>query len=265
MWIDTHCHLNFKDFSTDLQAVLEHAKAAQIQNLITISCEMSEIETVSTIANAYSEVYASAGIHPHEAKKDLEAYGNQKIYDTLKAYASLPKTVGLGETGLDYYYEHSPREEQKALFTTHLEVALETGLPLIVHTRNAESDTIDILKPYRGRLRGVIHCFTGTQWLAEQALELGFYISISGIATFKKAEALQATIKTIPVERLLLETDAPFLAPIPYRGKRNESAYLVHTAQMVANLKGISLEDLSFYTLQNSYTLFNKMNEPLTK
>ena len=259
MWIDSHCHLNFKDFQEDLPAVLERAKEQQIHKLISISCEMSEMEEIYSIAEAHTHIFASAGVHPHEAKKDLDAHGEAKIRQTLLERAKLPKTVGLGETGLDYYYEHSPRPEQKLLFNTHLDVAEETGLPVVVHTRDAEEDTIKILKPRAGKVKGVLHCFTGTQWLADQALNLGFYISISGVVTFNKAEELREVVKSIPLDRLLLETDAPYLAPTPKRGKRNESAFMVHTAQMVADLKGVSLEELSKATVGNTESLFDKI------
>lgn len=258
-WIDSHCHLNFKDFETDLGAVIKHAQDNNISEMITIACEMGEMEEVYAIAEKYEHIYASAGVHPHEAEKDLKSYGPETIEETLLTRSRLPKTVGLGETGLDYYYEHSPKKEQIDLFHVHLNVAQKTDLPVIVHTRDAEEETITILKDYKGKVRGVIHCFTGTQWLADQALDLGFYISISGVVTFKKAEVLRDVVKTLPLSRILLETDAPYLAPVPKRGKRNESAFMVHTAEMVANLKGVTLEDLSKQTVQNTLTLFNKI------
>lgn len=259
-WIDSHCHLNFSDFGEDFTQVLERAKQSNISSLISIACEMSEMDAVYTIAQTHECVYASVGIHPHEAKKDLDTYGDEAIRHELRTRAGLPKVVGLGETGLDYYYEHSPRSVQKELFNLHLDIAEETGLPVIIHTRDAEEDTIDILKPRHGKIKGVFHCFSGSQWLAEQALELGFYLSISGVATFSKADELRKTIQTIPLDRLLLETDAPYLAPVPKRGKRNEPSFMLHTASQVATLKEVSLEELSEATVANTKRLFQKVS-----
>jgi len=172
--------------------------------------------------------------------------------------------VGIGETGLDYYYEHSPRIPQQKNFRSHIAAARQTGLPVIVHTRDADDDTIDILRDEmgKGRFTGLIHCFTGTQKLADAALELGLYISVSGIATFKNSTALRDVIKTVPLERLLVETDAPFLAPVPYRGKTNEPAFVVHTARMLAELKGVSENELAAATTDNFFSLFSKVQRP---
>jgi len=199
------------------------------------------------------------GIHPHEAEKELlddEA--------ALIREAAHPKVVGIGETGLDYYYEHSPRVPQQKNFRSHIAAARQTGLPVIVHTRDADDDTIDILRDEmgKGRFTGLIHCFTGTQKLADAALELGLYISVSGIATFKNSTALRDVIKTVPLERLLVETDAPFLAPVPYRGKTNEPAFVVHTARMLAELKGVSENELAAATTDNFFSLFSKVQRP---
>ena len=258
-WIDSHCHLNLKDLDKDLPEILLRAKNTHIQKMITICCEMDEMEAVYQIAHCHDSVYASVGVHPHEAQKDLETYGEDVIREALRSRTSLPKVVGLGETGLDFYYKNSPQKEQEKLFNVHLDVAEETGLPLIVHTREAEEDTIRLLKARKNPLKGVIHCFTGTQWLAHQALELGFYISISGVATFKNSEDLRETIKSIPLDKLLLETDAPYLAPVPKRGKLNEPSFMIHTATTVADLKGVSLETLSQATLANTKSLFHKL------
>lgn len=173
-----------------------------------------------------------------------------------------PKIVGIGETGLDYYYEHSPKKEQQTLFRRHIEAAQQAGLPLIVHTRDAEEDTIAILREMReqGEFSGLIHCFSGTQWLADKALELGLYISISGIITFKKADALRDVVQTVPLDRLLVETDAPYLAPVPYRGKPNQPAYTRYTAEKLAEIKGVSVSEIALKTTNNFMILFNKAN-----
>ena len=202
---------------------------------------------------------AVSGVHPHEAEK--EALDGEAA---LVREAAHPKVVGIGETGLDYYYEHSPRGPQQANFRAHAAAARKTGLPLIVHTRDADDDTIAILQEEMGKgaFTGLIHCFTGTQKLADAALELGLFISVSGIATFKNSGALRDVIKTVPLERLLVETDAPFLAPVPHRGKTNEPAFVVHTAKMLAELKGVSPNELARATTDNFFRLFSKVQQP---
>jgi TatD DNase family protein len=199
------------------------------------------------------------GVHPHESEKELLDDEAALIRETAH-----PKVVAIGETGLDYYYEHSPRIPQQKNFRSHIAAARQTGLPVIVHTRDADDDTIDILSDEmgKGRFTGLIHCFTGTQKLADAALELGLYISVSGIATFKNSAALRDVIRTVPLERLLVETDAPFLAPVPYRGKTNEPAFVVHTARMLAELKGVTESELAAATTHNFFHLFSKVQRP---
>jgi TatD DNase family protein len=259
-FIDSHCHLDFKDYGEDIERVLERADAAGIKEFLNICTQMDEAAAILATTDKHPNIYASMGIHPHDAGATLEKISMEELKSWLLEKASHPKVIALGETGLDFYYENSPRPVQKDVFRLHVEVAQETGLPLVVHTRAAQEDTIAILTEKRGEVRGVIHCFSETQWLADQALDLGFYISISGIVTFKKAEELRQVVATVPLDRLLLETDAPFLAPIPYRGKRNEPAYLVETAKVLADLKGVSLEEIATKTTENFRKLFTLPN-----
>jgi len=211
------------------------------------------------VAEKFPNVWCSVGVHPHESEKELLDDEAALIAETAH-----PKVVGIGETGLDYYYEHSPRQPQQKNFRAHIAAARQTGLPVIVHTRDADDDTIDILRDEmaKGAFTGLIHCFTGTQKLADAALELGLYISVSGIATFKNSAALRDVIKTVPLERLLVETDAPFLSPVPYRGKTNEPAFVVHTAKMLAELKGVTQDALAAATTDNFFRLFSKVQRP---
>lgn len=251
--IDTHCHLNDEKFKDDLELVLKRAEDAGVAKMIAVCTGLEEASAILDLTRRYGQVFGSIGVHPHEAKQAVE---KADLREWICENAREKKIVALGETGLDYYYEHSPKDMQKQAFQVHINAAEELNLPLIVHTRDAEEDTITLLKQSKGRVRGVIHCFSGTQWLAQEALDLGFYISISGIATFKAAEELREVVRAVSLDRLLVETDAPYLAPIPHRGKRNEPAFIVHTAQMAADLKGISLEELAQNTTSNAEHLF---------
>ena len=259
MLVDSHCHLDFPEFAPELDAVLARARAAGVGHFLTIGTELAKFPGVLAVAERAPDIHCSVGVHPHEAKVEpLEGPG------ILLKTATHPKVVGFGESGLDYYYNHSPREAQIADFRVHIAAAREAQLPLIVHTRDAEDDTISILQEEQGKgaFPGLIHCFTGTARLARVALDLGFYISVSGIATFRKAEELRATIKDVPLDRLLVETDSPFLAPQPVRGKRNEPAYVVHTAAMLAELKGVSTDAIADATTANFFRLFSKIKRP---
>ena len=259
MLVDSHCHLDFPEFAPELDAVVARAEGAGVGVCVTIGTTLAKFPNVLEVARRFANVYCSVGIHPHEAKAEpLEGPA------PLIARAQHPKVVGIGDTGLDYYYEHSPREAQIANFRAHIAAACELGLPLIVHTRDAEDDTIAILHDElgQGRFTGLIHCFTGTQRLADAALELGFFISASGIATFKKSEELRAVLKTVPLDRLLVETDAPILAPMPHRGKRNEPAFVRHTAEMLAEMKGVSFAALAETTTENFFRLFTRAKRP---
>ena len=254
-FVDSHCHLDFEDFGAERQAVIERARAAGVQTMVSICTKLSELPDILALAESDPDIWCTVGTHPHEAETDdaLDPAG-------WLAHAQHPKVIGIGEAGLDYYYDHSPRERQAEIFRLQAGVARDAGLPLVVHTRDADEDTAQILNEESrgGALTGVLHCFSSGAELARRALEIGFYVSISGIVTFKKAEALREIVRMLPLDRLLIETDAPYLAPIPFRGKRNEPAYVVHTAEAVAALQGISLESLADATTANFHRLFTK-------
>jgi TatD DNase family protein len=257
-FVDTHCHLDFKDYEGNIAPVIEAAQAFGIRTLVNICTTYEEADQVIHTAHQFAHVYASVGIHPHDAGPTLEKFTTDELYSWLLTKAADPRVIALGETGLDYYYDNSPREAQRESFAHHIKAAEETGLPLSVHTRSAQEDTIQLLQERKGQISGVIHCFSETQWLADAALKLGFYISVAGIITFKNADALREVVRTVPLDRLLLETDAPFLAPVPYRGKRNEPAFMIETAKVVAGLKGVTLDKLAQQTTENFHTLFKK-------
>jgi TatD DNase family protein len=256
MLVDSHCHLNYAGLVEDQAAVLDRARAAGVTTMLNISTRESEWDAVIATAERAPDVWATVGIHPHEADTHEEV-------DTarLAAAAAHPRVVGIGETGLDYYYDRSDRERQRRSFRSHIAAARETGLPLIVHTRDAEADTAEILSDEMGKgaYKGVIHCFTASADFAEKALALGLYISISGIVTFKNARDLQATAVTLPADRLLIETDAPFLAPVPNRGKTCEPAFVADTARFLSKLRGVETSHLAETTARNFFTLFDKV------
>jgi TatD DNase family protein len=255
MLIDSHCHLDFPELVTDEAGVLARAKAAGVAAMLTIGTRLDQFDRVRAIAERHDNVWCSVGVHPHEAKDE-----GQSAPDRLIEAARHPKVVGIGETGLDFHYDHSPRDEQAESFRTHIAASRQTGLPLIVHTRNADAETGDILEDEygKGAFPGLIHCFSSGPEVARRALALGFYISISGIVTFKAAEELRAIVRDLPLDRLLVETDSPYLAPIPKRGKTNEPAFVAHTAAKVAELKGISIAELEAATTDNFFRLFTK-------
>ncbi len=255
MFVDSHCHLNYQGLIEDQQNVLARARAAGVSRMLNISTRSSEWDAVLATAEREEDVMASVGVHPHEADvhPDVET-------STLVERAAHPKVVGIGESGLDYYYDRSDRERQRASFRAHIAAARESGLPIIVHTRDAEEDTHAILADEMGKgaFTGVIHCFTGSGDFARKALDLGLYISISGIVTFKNARDLQETAQQVPLDRLLIETDAPFLAPVPNRGKTCEPAFVADTARFLAALRGESVEQLAQATADNFFKLFAK-------
>jgi TatD DNase family protein len=255
MFVDSHCHLNYKGLVEDQQGVLTRARAAGVSTMLNISTRESEWDDVLGVAEREHDVWASVGIHPHEADAHPDI-DTAKLVDR----AAHPRIIGIGETGLDYYYDKSDREQQRTSFRSHIVAARETGLPIIVHTRDAEEDTANILREEMGKgaFTGVIHCFTASDVFARQALDLGLYISISGIVTFKNAKDLQATAATIPADRLLIETDAPFLAPVPHRGRPCEPAYVADTARFLADLRGESVDALTVRTANNFRDLFRK-------
>ena len=259
MLVDSHCHLDFPEFAPELDAVVTRAHDAGVGICVSIGTRMAEFARVRQVAERYPNVWCSVGVHPHEAEKELLDNPSSLIES-----ARHPKVVGIGETGLDYYYEHSPRHQQRANFRIHIEAARATGLPVIVHTRDADDETIDILRDEMAKsaFTGLIHCFTGSRRLAEVAVELGLYISASGIATFKKSDELRAVLKDVPLDRLLVETDAPYLAPMPHRGKRNEPAFVTYTAAALAALKGVGASELEEATTANFLRLFTKVVPP---
>lgn len=253
--VDSHCHLDSEGLADDLDGVIARAAEANVRRLLAINTRLSGFEALYAIAEAHREISCSVGVHPHEAKNEP----GTRPQDLLER-AARPEVVAIGETGLDYYYENSPRAEQRASFKTHIRAAQETGLPVIVHSRDAEEETIELLEEgsAAGPLSGVMHCFTGSKPFAEAALSMGFYISLSGIVTFKNAKDLQETAKSLPMERLLIETDSPYLAPEPVRGRPCEPAYLAHTAAFVATLKGITEDEIMRRTTENFYNLFTR-------
>ncbi|MBY0293671.1 MAG: TatD family hydrolase [Alphaproteobacteria bacterium] len=256
--VDSHCHLDYEPMADDIEGTLRRAKNKGISGFLTICTDLFKIPDILTIAESHPEIFATVGVHPHEAEK---IPAETILFEILTKEADSSKVVGFGETGLDYYYSHSSPQDQTKAFISHIEAGLDKDLPLIVHTRDAEKETIDLIKTIgQGKARGVLHCFSGTSWLRDQALDLGFYISVSGIITFKKAEELRVVLKDVPLDRLLVETDSPYLAPEPYRGKPNEPAFMIETVKKLAELKEIGYEKLCTETTQNFLTLFSKVH-----
>jgi TatD DNase family protein len=257
--VDSHCHLDFPEFAAELDDVVARAREAGVGRLLTICTRLSKFHEVLAVAKRFDRMFCSVGVHPHEAAHEPDV-----ALERIVALAGHPKVVGIGEAGLDYYYDKSPRERQREVFRLHIAAARQTGLPLIVHSRDADEDTAALLREgaeqggQGSALRGVIHCFTATQYLADAALQMGFFISLSGIITFKNAEALRQVAKTVPLDRLLVETDAPYLAPMPMRGKRNEPGFVRHTAAYAADMFGIPFEELAARTTANFERLFDK-------
>lgn len=260
MLVDSHCHLDFPDFAEGLDEVVERARRAGVGRMVTIGTYVSRFDAVLRVAEAYDDVLCTVGVHPHNAAE--EAAGSPVA--RLVELAAHPKVVGIGETGLDYFYDKSPRDAQQDSFRRHIRACLETGLPLIVHTRDADADIMSILREEASGagLRGLMHCFSSSAQLADEALDFGFYISLSGIITFKNTEALRATARRVPLDRLLVETDAPYLAPVPKRGKRNEPAFVVHTAAALAALLEIDPAELAARTTANFFRLFDRAPAP---
>lgn len=256
MLIDTHCHLVYPGLVEHTDGVLERARSAGVEAMISISTHASEWDAVIAGASREPDVFATVGIHPHEAD------GHADI-DTARLVeaARHPRVVGIGESGLDYFYDRSDRARQQASFRAHMAAARETGLPLVVHSRDAEDDTIELLTEEMGKgaFPLVIHCFTGSQRLADACMEMGAYISLSGIVTFRNAKALQDVARNLPLDRLLVETDAPFLAPVPVRGKVGEPAFVAHTARFLAGLRDMPFEALAEATTANARRLFSRL------
>jgi TatD DNase family protein len=259
MLIDSHCHLDFPDFGAELDAVVERARAAGIARMVTISTRVARQPQVLAIAERFADVFCSVGTHPHYAHEELSVTAAD-----LVARTPHPKVVALGEAGLDYHFDNSPREAQVQGFRTHIMAARESGLPLVIHSREADSDTARILEEEMGQgaFTAVLHCFTGSRELARRAIALGHFISFTGILTFKASNALRAIAAELPVDRILIETDAPYLAPGRFRGKRNEPAYVVETAKVLADARGVSLDEIARTTTDNFFRLFAKVPRP---
>lgn len=259
MLVDSHCHLEYDNFTEEGSAVIDRAAAVGVGVCVTIGTKLSTFPKTLAVAERYDNVWCTVGVHPHDA-------ANEPLTDAIPLVEATnhPKVIGIGETGLDYYYDHAPRAEQATNFLVHIDAAQETGLPLVIHTRDAEDDTIAILdeKMKKSPFGAVLHCFSGTAKLAEAGLRMGMYLSASGVITFKKADELRAVFRDVPLDRLLVETDSPYLAPIPHRGKRNEPSFVVHTAKVLAELKGVSEDEIARITSENFFRLFSKAQRP---
>jgi TatD DNase family protein len=256
MLVDSHCHLDFPDFAEDLDAIVARAEAAGVGRIVTISTRVRRMPALLAIAERFPNVYCSVGTHPHQADEEDGIPADELIELTRH-----PKVVALGEAGLDYFYEHGSREAQARGFRTHIAAARATGLPLVIHTREADEDCGRILQDEmaKGAFRAVLHCYTGGRDLAMQAIAMGLSISFTGILTFKKSQELRDLAAELPADRIMVETDAPYLAPGKFRGKRNEPSYVVETAKVLAETRGVSLEELSRQTTENFFQLFNKV------
>ncbi len=261
MLIDSHAHIQGKEYAGEVEAVIARAREAGVEKIIAVggAGDMSSNTEAIALAKTFPDIYATVGMHPHDAK-DVGADELKK----LKELAAAPKVVAVGETGLDYYYDHSPREVQRRVFAEFIHLARETGLPIVVHERDAANDAAQLLRGEgEGKIHGVIHCFTGDYEAACAYLNLGFYISFTGIITFKNAEPLREVVRKVPLERMFVETDSPYLTPVPHRGKRNEPAYVRYVAETIANLKRISLEEVARVTTQNVQALFDMRSRPI--
>ena len=256
MLIDSHCHLDFPELAADRDGVLARARAAGVARMITISTRVEKYDAYRAIAEAHADVWFTIGTHPHQAHEEPEA-----SVETLVRLAAHPKCVGIGEAGLDYHYDRSPRDVAARVFRTHIAAARETGLPLVIHARDADEDVAAILREEMGKgaFSALLHCFTASRALAEAGLELGLTISFSGVLTFKNSADLRAIAADVPLDRMIVETDAPFLAPVPHRGRTNEPAYVADTAKVLAEVKGVSPAEIARATTDNVLRLFSKL------
>jgi TatD DNase family protein len=251
MSIDTHAHLEMEAFDRDREQVLKRAVKAGLTAIITVGTTLADCKKAVALAGRYPPLYAAVGIHPHEVKGI-----DSGTYDALRLLAHRDKVVAVGEIGLDFFYDHSPREVQLRRFAEQLDLAEELDMPVIIHDRDAHKETLEILRPRKGRLRGVLHCFSGDWAMARECLDMGFHLSVAGPVTYRKADRLREVAREMPLERLLIETDAPYLAPQPHRGKRNEPAYVVETAGCLAEIRGLSVGELNRLTAANARRLF---------
>lgn len=256
MLVDSHCHLDFPDFSTELDAIIARARAAGIGRLVTISTRVKKHAQVLAIAEKFPEVFCSVGTHPHYSHEETDIDAAQLI-----AISKHPKVVAIGEAGLDYFRNNSPRDAQAASLRQHIAAGRETGLPLVIHSRDCDADMARILREESGKgaFPAVLHCFTGGRDLAFAAVDLGHYVSFTGILTFKNSDALREIAAALPADRIMVETDAPYLAPLPYRGKRNEPAYVAETAKVLADTRGVSADEIARQTTENFFRLFSKV------
>jgi TatD DNase family protein len=256
MLIDTHCHLDFPDFEAERDDIVARAHAAGVKQMITISTRVKKFSTILAIAEKYPSVFCSVGTHPHNADEELDV-----TVPELVALSQHPRVVAIGEAGLDYFYDNAPRDAQQIGLRNHIAAARETGLPLVIHSRSADEDMAAILSEETGKgaFPFLLHCFSSGPELARIGVELGGYVSFSGILTFPKSEELREIAKTVPLERMLVETDAPYLAPKPFRGKRNEPAYVAHTAAVLAETVGVSVDEIARITTENAFHIFSKM------
>ncbi len=259
MLIDSHCHLDFPDFEAELDAVVGRAKAVGVARMVTISTRVKRHGDLIAIAERFPDVYCSVGTHPHHAHEELDI-GTAELVERTRH----PKVVALGEAGLDYHYDNSPRDAQEQGFRAHIAAARDTQLPLVIHAREADADVAKILaeETGKGAFPAVLHCFTGGRDLAMAAVDLGLYISFTGILTFKSSQNLRDIARDLPAERILVETDSPYLAPLPHRGKRNEPAFVIETARMLAETRGVSPEEIARQTTDNFFRLFSKVPRP---
>ncbi|HEX5509313.1 MAG TPA: TatD family hydrolase [Pseudolabrys sp.] len=261
MIVDSHCHLDFPDFADELDAVIARARAADVGRIVTISTRVRQHDQLLAITDRYPEVYCSVGTHPHHADEEIDIDS-----DALLKRARHPKVVAIGEAGLDYHYDNSPRDAQEKSFRAHIAAARASGLPLVIHSRECDADMARILEEESGKgaFPAVLHCFTGGRDLATRAIALGLYISFTGILTFKNSGALREIAATLPADRIMVETDAPYLAPGPHRGKRNEPSFVVETAKVLAETRGISFAEITRQTTENFFRLFNKVPKTLS-
>ena len=259
MIVVSHCHLDFPDFAAELDAIVERARAANVGRMVTISTRVRRHAQILSIAERFPDVFCSIGTHPHYAHEELDVTAAD-----LAARARHPKVVAIGEAGLDYFYDNSPRDAQERGFRTHIAAARDSGLPLVIHARDADADVARILteETGQGAFTAVLHCFTGGRDLAMRAVELGLCVSFTGILTFKRSDALRAIAAELPPDRILVETDAPYLAPLRFRGKRNEPSYVIETAKVLAETRGVSLAEISRQTSDNFFRLFSKVPRP---
>jgi TatD DNase family protein len=255
--IDSHCHLDFPDFAQDLETVVARARAAGVERMVTIGTHVAKAAEAARIAERYEDVFFTVGAHPHEAASE-----GAENFAAMREFALSPKCVGIGEAGLDYHYDYAPRDVARGVFRGQIALARELDLPLVIHARGADDDIAAILtdEMAQGRFNAVLHCFTSSRALAETALDLGLSISFSGVVTFKKSEGLRAIARDLPLDRILVETDAPFLAPAPHRGRRNEPAFVVATANVIAAARGLTPEALAEATRTNTLRVFPKLN-----